>query len=50
LGAPLAGALIQLLGYPGMYLGAIACTLVGTLLAFTNWRVVGRPIDPRTHN
>jgi MFS family permease len=50
LGAPLAGALIQLLGYPGMYLGAIACTVVGTLLAFMNWRVVGRPIDPRTHH
>jgi MFS family permease len=46
LGAPLAGGLIQLLGYPGMYLGAIACTTVGIVLAFVTWRVVGKPLAP----
>ncbi len=37
IGAPAAGALIQLAGFSGMYLGAIACALVGVGLTLANW-------------
>ena len=50
LGAPLAGGLIQVLGYPGMYLGAIACTAIGIAMAILNWGVVGKPLPPRTQS
>ena len=41
LGAPLAGALIVSFGFSGMYLGAMACVLVGVVLAAANWGAVG---------
>jgi MFS family permease len=50
LGAPVAGGLIQVLGYPGMYLGAITFTAIGIVLALVNWRVVGKPIALRTQS
>jgi predicted MFS family arabinose efflux permease len=47
LGAPLAGALIMLFGYAGMYVGAMVYAAVGVLLAVLNWGTVGRPLARR---
>lgn len=44
LGAPLAGTLIVVFGYPGMYAGAMAFALAGLVLTALNWRSVGRPL------
>jgi MFS family permease len=43
IGAPLAGTLIVLSGYPGMYVGAMAIILTGVMLVTINWGTVGRP-------
>jgi MFS family permease len=47
LGAPLAGTLIVLFGYPGRYVGAAAIAVVGIILAVLNWGVLGRE-NPQT--
>ena len=44
LGGPIAGALIVLFGYTGMYVGGLVFVAVGLILTFVNWRAVGRPI------
>jgi MFS family permease len=43
-GAPLAGALLMIFGYPGMYIGAICYLSVGVVVAALNWGVIGKPI------
>jgi MFS family permease len=47
LGAPVAGALIVAFGFSGMYLGGIAYSVAGVLLALLNWRTVGKPVGAR---
>lgn len=42
LGAPAAGALIQLAGFGGMYLGATACAVLGIGLTVANWGTLAR--------
>jgi predicted MFS family arabinose efflux permease len=42
IGAPAAGALIQLAGFGGMYLGSIACAIVGIGLTLANWSRLSR--------
>lgn len=46
-GAPVAGALIVAFGFSGMYLGGIAYSVAGVLLALLNWRTVGKPVGAR---
>ncbi|MPZ13639.1 MAG: MFS transporter [Chloroflexi bacterium] len=43
-GAPIAGILIVAFGYGGMYVGAMASTLVGLVLIALNWGTVGKPL------
>ncbi len=44
IGAPVAGALIVLFGYSGMYIGAMTYAAAGIVVAALNWRTVGKPI------
>ena len=47
IGAPIAGALIALFGYSGMYLGAIASVALGIAFTGVNWPILGQPIQHR---
>lgn len=47
LGAPVAGALIVVFGFTGMYLGGMAYSVAGVLLAVVNWKTVGKPVGTR---
>jgi len=47
IGAPMAGALIDMFGYPGMYYGAIASLLLGLIGTVVNWRELAMPARRR---
>jgi MFS family permease len=43
-GAVLAGGMADLVGYRGMYAGAIAITIIGIVLLAANWRSLRHPV------
>jgi MFS family permease len=45
-GAPIAGVLIETLGYHGMFLGAIVALAAGLLGTVVNWSSLGNPTRP----
>jgi len=42
LGAPIAGWLIEVFGYGGMYLGSMVAVGAGLLLTLANWPALGK--------
>ncbi|RPI46793.1 MAG: MFS transporter [Betaproteobacteria bacterium] len=47
LGAIISGALADLVGLRGMYVGSLAITCIGLLLLASAWKLLPRPEDPR---